>query len=77
MVLRSGIGLDETTRGCLGEWTGIFYSGSEKRAVTGLNVEALCAVVGDEANTAFDYAQQNENIKGSKVYWELNKAKLD
>lgn len=36
-----------TARGSLGEWTGIFYSGAEKRPVIGLNIEALCAVIGD------------------------------
>ena len=36
-----------SARGCLGEWTGIFYSGAAKRPVIGINIEALCAVIGD------------------------------
>lgn len=36
-----------TARGCLGEWAGLFYSGAEKDVVNGLNVEILCAVIGN------------------------------
>ncbi|MBF0503109.1 MAG: transposase [Candidatus Riflebacteria bacterium] len=36
-----------TARGCLGEWCGLFYSGAEKGVVNGLNIEILCAVIGD------------------------------
>ncbi len=36
-----------SARGDLGGWTGIFYSGAMKKVVLGINVEALCAVIGD------------------------------
>ncbi len=36
-----------TTRGDVGGWSGIFYSGAEGGVVTGLNIEVLCAVIGD------------------------------
>lgn len=35
------------TRGVLGGWTGLFYSGAAKKVVPGINVEALAAVIGD------------------------------
>jgi ankyrin repeat protein len=28
----------------------------------------------NDGNTAFDYAQKNEKLAGSKAYWELNQA---
>lgn len=36
-----------SARGDLGGWSGLFYSGAMKRVILGINVEALCAVVGD------------------------------
>lgn len=36
-----------TARGEVGGWMGLFYSGAEKGVVTGINVEALLAVIGD------------------------------
>ncbi|MFZ2959040.1 MAG: transposase [Candidatus Ozemobacteraceae bacterium] len=36
-----------SVRGCLGNWSGFFYSGAEKGVVKGLNIEVLCAVIGD------------------------------
>lgn len=36
-----------TARGELGGWAGLFYSGAEGGVVTGINMEALVAVIGD------------------------------
>jgi len=34
-------------RGALGDWVGIFYSGAKKGVTTGIDIEALVAVIGD------------------------------
>lgn len=34
-------------RGALGDWVGLFYSGAKKGVTTGINIEALVAVIGD------------------------------
>lgn len=39
--------MTRTARGDLGAWAGLFYSGAEKDVVNGLNIEILCAVIGD------------------------------
>ncbi len=39
--------MTRSARGDLGSWAGLFYSGAEKGVVMGLNIEILCAVVGD------------------------------
>jgi len=36
-----------TARGALGDWVGLFYSGAKKGVTTGINIEALVAVIGD------------------------------
>ena len=37
-----------------------------------LNTGAEANLKSDEGKTAFDYAEENEHIKGSPAYWELN-----
>ncbi len=36
-----------SARGALGNWVGLFYSGAKKGVTTGINIEALVAVIGD------------------------------
>lgn len=35
------------TRGALGGWAGLFYSGAAKKVIPGINIEVLAAVIGD------------------------------
>jgi ankyrin repeat protein len=39
-----------------------------------LNAGANAKAKSNEGKTAFDYAQNNTKIKGTKAYWDLNNA---
>ncbi|HQJ23369.1 MAG TPA: ankyrin repeat domain-containing protein, partial [Rectinema sp.] len=41
-----------------------------------LNAGADAKAKSIEGKTAFDYAQNNPTIKGTKAYWELNNARF-
>ena len=41
-----------------------------------LNAGADAKAKSNEGKTAFDYAQNNPKIKGTKAYWDLNNARF-
>jgi len=41
-----------------------------------LNAGADGSLRDDDDNTAYDYAKENENLKGTKQYWDLNDARF-
>ncbi|SLM18955.1 exported hypothetical protein [uncultured spirochete] len=41
-----------------------------------LNAGADGTIKSSEGKTAFDYAQQNQKLEGTKAYWDLNNARF-
>ena len=52
------------------------YNENPDVITTLLNAGADAKAKSIEGKTAFDYAQNNHKIKGTKVYWDLNNARF-
>ncbi len=52
------------------------YNENPAVVITLLNAGADGTIKSSEGETAFDYAQQNQKLKGTKAYWDLNNARF-
>ena len=52
------------------------YNENPEVITTLLNAGADAKAKSNEGKTAFDYAQNNPKIKGTKAYWDLNNARF-
>ena len=76
-LLNAGAKLDDRDRvGRTPLMWAAFLNKNPDVIATLLNAGADGTIKSSEGKTAFDYAQQNQKLEGTKAYWDLNNARF-